>query len=368
MVGARTLANVIFLLFGGVLADRLPKHALMVGAALAAFASQAVVAATVLTGTATIPLLMAIGAFNGMVSAVAFPASSAIVPQIIPAEMRQQGNALGRLFLNAATILGAPIGGILAGSIGPGWGIAVDAGTFLLSAIFFGLIKLPRKAVVEERAEKQSIVRDLRTGWTEFWSRTWLWAVVAGFCVINACSVGGMYVLGPLIADDSIGREAWGFVLASQTAGMIVGALIILRLRVRRLLLIGTAATACEAVPLFILGVRPYLVLMVAAGFLAGVAFELFGVAWETTMQEHVPSDKLARVYSYDMVGSLLAVPIGQVAVGPIAEQFGLEPTLIALSALVLLAVIGMLVSRDVRHLEHALPEPDPAPVKESAA
>ena len=367
VVGARTLVNVIFLLFGGVLADRMPKHVLMVGASLAAFASQAVVAATVLTDTATIPMLILIGAFNGMVSAVAFPASSAIVPQLIPPEMRQQGNALGRLSLNAATILGAPVGGILAGSIGPGWGIAVDAITFLLAGVFFSLIRLPGKEPVAP-TEKQSIVRDLRTGWTEFRSRTWLWAVVIGFCVVNAALVGGFAVLGPVVADDTIGRELWGFVLAAETAGMIIGALIFLRLRVRRLLLLGVVATAFEAVPLFVLGVHPHFVLMVFAGFLAGVAIEQFAIAWETTVQEHVPSDKLARVYSYDMVGSMLAVPLGQVAVGPLAEAFGLESTLVGLSALVVLAVVGMLFSRDVRHLEHALPEPEAPVVKESAA
>lgn len=371
VVGARTLANVLFLLFGGALADRVPKNVLMVGASLAAFVSQAVVATLVLTDTATIPLLMALSAFNGMVAALSMPASAAIIPQIIPSEIRQQANALGRLFLNGAIILGAPIGGVLVAAVGPGWGIVADALTFLVSGLCFALIKLPpapAREPGEEPAKQGGIVHDLRAGWSEFRSRTWLWAVVAGFCVLNASLVGGMFVLGPVIADDTIGRQAWGFVLASETAGMIVGALIAIRLRVRRLLFVGVVCTAFMALPVFVLGAYPHVFLMIAAGFVTGVAVEQFAVGWETTMQEHVPGDKLARVYSYDMVGSFLAMPIGQVSVGPIAERIGVRPTLIGLSVLMLLAVVGMLASRDVRHLEHALGEPGPSTVKESVA
>ncbi|MFG1607252.1 MFS transporter [Actinoplanes sp. NPDC049265] len=365
VIGARTLVNVLFLLFGGALADRVPKNVLMVGASLAAFASQAAVAALVLTHTATIPLLMLLSGVNGMVAALSMPASSAIIPQIIPGEIRQQANALGRLCLNGAMILGAPIGGVLVAAVGPGWGIGVDAATFLLAALCFALIKLPPEPV-REPSERTGIVHDLRTGWSEFRSRTWLWAVVASFCVLNASLIGGMFVLGPVIADHTIGRQAWGFVLAAETAGMIVGALIAIRLRVRRLLFLGVACTIFMALPVFVLGVYPHLALMAAAGFVTGVAVEQFAVGWETTMQEHVPGDKLARVYSYDMVGSYLAIPIGQVSVGPLADHIGLRPTLIGLSGLMVLAVAGMLASRDVRHLAHELPKADQPTVTES--
>jgi len=354
VVAARTVVNVLFLLFGGALADRLPKHLLMVGSSVAAFASQALVAALVLTGTASIGVLALLGGINGMVSALAMPASSAIVPQLVPADLRQRANALGRLFLNGAAVLGAPLGGILVATVGPGWGIAVDAGTFLLAAVSFGLIRLTGAAGPTSRA---GILGDLRTGWSEFRSRTWLWVVVAGFCLINASLVGGMSVLGPVVADGTIGRRAWGFVLAAETAGMIAGALIAMRLRVRRLLRLGVVCAAFIATPVFVLGARPHFALLVVAGFVAGVTIEQFAVAWETTMQEHVPGDVLARLYSYDMVGSFLAVPLGQLAVGPLAERFGLGPALTGLSALMLVAVAGMLASRDVRHLEHRLPE-----------
>ncbi|AGZ38429.1 MFS transporter [Actinoplanes friuliensis] len=354
VVGARVLVNVLFLLFGGALADRLPKHLLMVGASIAAAVTQAAVAALVLSGTATVALLIALSAVNGMVSALALPASSSIVPQLVPADLRQQANALSRLLFNGAFIVGAPIGGVLVAGVGPGWGIAVDAAAFALSAIAFALLRLPPRA--DEKAERTSIFTELRTGWTEFRSRTWLWVVVAGFGVINACISGGLNVLGPVVADDTVGRKAWGFVLAAQTAGMLLGAILALRIRLSRLLFFGVACMALEILPMVTLGVVPHLGLLLGAAFLAGVGVEQFGVAWETTIQEHVPADKLARVYSYDMVGSFVAIPIGQVAAGPIAEAVGIEPTLVGTAALIGLAVIGMVSSRDVRNLRHRLP------------
>jgi MFS family permease len=388
VVGTRTLVNVLFLLFGGVLADRLPRHLLMVGSALAATVTQGAIAALVLTHTATIPILIALSAANGMVGALSLPASAALLPQTVPVDERQQANALARLLLNAAAIIGAPVAGIAVATIGPGWGIAVDAGTFALSAICFALVRIPAQPAPERPAPetsegliggehtagtpagegRPSIFADLRTGWTEFRSRTWLWVVVAGFCVLNASWSGAMTVLGPVVANETFGRQSWGFILAAETAGMIVGGLIAMRIRVHRLLFLGTAATALEVLPVLTLGIFPHVGLLVVAGFVAGIGLEQFGVAWETTMQEHVPADKLARVYSYDMVGSFVAIPIGQVIAGPVAQSVGVEAALIGAGTLMLLAVVGMLASRDVRHLRHRLPSDAGQRMEESPA
>ncbi|MCM4081688.1 MFS transporter [Paractinoplanes hotanensis] len=382
VVGARTLVNVIFLLFGGVLADRLPKHLLMVGASLAAFATQAVVAALVLTGTATVPLLIVISALNGMVGALALPATSSILPQIVPADIRQQANGLNRVALNTAAVLGAPLAGIVVAATNPGWGIAVDSATFLVSAVLFAFLRVPPPAKAEPapgvigdeqtpgkaavEPSRPNIFADLRTGWTEFRSRTWLWVVVAGFCVLNAAWSGSLFVLGPVVADEAIGRRAWGLVLAAETLGMIVGALLAIRLRMRRLLFFGVFSTLFMSLPVVILGVYPHLWLLIAGALVAGLMVEQFGIAWETTMQEHIPADKLARVYSYDMVGSFVAIPVGQMAVGPIAQAVGIESTLVGAAVLMTAAVIFMLLSRDVRTLPHKVPEPEPVAVKQS--
>jgi MFS family permease len=367
VVATRMLANVVFVLFGGALADRLPKNLLMVSAGLAAAASQGAVATLVLTGNATIVLLIVLSAVNGMAGALELPASSAILPQIVSPELRQRANGINRMLFNGAFIVGAPVGGVLVAATSPGWGIAADAVAFLLSAVCFAFVRIPTAAPAAAAA-KQNVFADLRIGWTEFRTRTWLWVVVAGFCLVNAALSGGFNVLGPVVADRTIGREAWGFVLGAQTAGMMIGALVAMRIRVPRLLLVGVVCTAGLVLPILGLGVAPHLWLLLVAAFVAGASIEQFGVAWETTMQEHVPADKLARVYSYDMMGSFVAIPIGQVAAGPIAAAVGVQATLIGAAALILLAVLGMLSSRDVRHLRHRLPDRRPAAVEQLPA
>ncbi|GID24128.1 MFS transporter [Paractinoplanes abujensis] len=348
VVGARSLTNVVFLLLGGVIADRLPRHLVMVGSSVVAALTQAAVAATVLTGTATVPVLMVLSAVNGLAWALAWPAVSALLPQTVPEAIRKQANAINRIGGNTAMILGAPAGGILVATVGPGWGLAADAVSFALSGLCFALIRVPVLSV-----RKPSVLAGLRDGWSEFTSRTWLWVVVLGFMFLNAAWAAAIGVLGPVVADDTIGRRAWGFVLAAQTAGMIAGALLAIRLNVRRLLAFGVVAVGGQALLPAGLGLAPALWVLMVCAFAGGVAFDQFGIAWETTMQEYVPAGKLARVYSYDMLGSLVAIPIGQVVAGPAAHALGARTALLIAAGVIVLAVAGMLTSRDVRTLEH---------------
>jgi len=359
VVGARSLTNVLFLLFGGVLADRLPRQAVMVVSSLLAAVSQASVAVLVLSGSATIPILLALAVANGLVSAFAFPAAAALMPQTVPAEILRPANALARLGSHTALMSGASLGGLLVAAFGPGWVLAVNAGAFALAGLCFTGVRVG--PVGDGTRSRPGTLRQLREGWTEFASRTWVWAVVLGFLLINAAFSSAVNVLGPAVADDTIGRRAWGAVLAAQTAGMIVGALVAIRLRVRRPLRLGAACMIAEAPLLVALAVAPRFAVLLIAAFACGLAVEQFGVAWETSMQSHIPADKLARVYSYDALGSFLAIPIGQLAIGPVALAIGTGPTLLAAAGVVVLAVLGMLASRSVRRLAADPPIPGTA-------
>jgi hypothetical protein len=309
----------------------------------------------------TIAVSTAISAFNSLtlspaLAGVLFKPHHSGPPSGNP--VARFGRSLADGFNNGAYIVGAPLGGVIVASVGPGWGIGVDAVAFMLSAVAFALLRLPTvtRPGTTAAPERNSILRDLRAGWSEFRGRTWLWVVVTGFAVINAVLSGGMSVLGPVVADETVGRRAWGLVLATQTVGMVLGALVAMRVTVSRLLFFGIGCVAFEVFPVLALGVAPHLGVLLAAAFLAGLGIEQFSVAWETTMQEHVPADRLARVYSYDMVGSFVAIPVGQVAAGPIAQAAGVGPTLVGAAVVIGLAVVGMLASRDVRNVRHRLP------------
>lgn len=358
VVATRSIANVVFLLWGGVVADRLPRQYVLVGSSTVSALSQALLAVLVLTGSVSIPAFIVLAAVNGMSSAFAFPASSALVPQTVPAELRQRANALLRLGLNSSMIAGASLGGLLIAFSGPGWGLAVDALSFALAALAFSFVRVPAARVAAEH--RPGALSELRIGWTEFVSHTWVWVVVVAFFFVNAAYSGGTMVLGPVIADTVIGRETWGLVLAAQTTGMLAGAFIAMRVHVRRLLLLGVTCVAAFSLMPLALALHPAPWLLVIAAFLCGLAMEQFGVAWETSLQHHIPADRLARVYSYDMLGSIAAVPLAQLVVGPVSGLAGITATLLGCAVIQVAATLLMVASRSVRSVENI---PSVAPV-----
>ena len=351
VVGSRSLFNVLFLLFGGVLADRLPRHLVLVGSGVLSAATQATVAALVLTHSATVPLLMVLSAANGLFAALALPASAALTPQTVPTELRQPANALNRMAANSAQILGTSLGGILVAAVGPGWGLVVDASSFALSALCFARVRIPVGASDPAAEARPGLITELREGWTEFVSRTWVWVIVVAFGFLNAAYAGALQILGPSIAVHSFGSTGWGFMLAMQTAGMVAGGLFALRFRPRHLLRVGVACVGAEALMPLGLGLRFPLYVLVVTGFLCGVCVEQFGVAWETSLQQEIPTEKLARVYSYDMVGSFVAIPVAQVATGPLAQVLGVHASLLGAAGVIAVATVAMLAVPDVRGL-----------------
>jgi MFS family permease len=196
------------------------------------------------------------------------------------------------------------------------------------------------------------VLTDLRDGWREFSSRSWVWSVVAQFAVVNAAFVGAIAILGPVIADETFGRASWGLVIGAEAVGLAVGALVSMRWQPRRALFVGVVLVAACALPVALLAVAPVVWVLVLAFFLGGVAIEQFSVAWDVALQSHIPPDRLARVYSYDMLGSMAAVPLGQLAAGPLSAAFGTTPVLLSAAAVIVAASVGAALVPAVRRLE----------------
>lgn len=354
VVGARSLANVLFLLVGGVVADRLPRQVVLLGSSAASAVTQGVVAVLVIGRVDSIALLAGLSAVNGAVSAFSMPAAAALLPATVEASLLRRAYASIRILTNTASVAGAALAGILVAALGSGWAIAVDAASFAVAGAIFAGLRLPYSPVAPPRHEP--MWTELAQGWEEFRSRTWLWVVVASAAVGNAAFVGSIQVLGPVIADHTFGRRLWGVVLASLTVGMIAGGLLAMRTRPRFPLRFGMACTCFIALPPLVLGLRPVFALLVASAVATGVALEQFGVAWSVTMQHQIPADRLARAYSYDMLGSFAAIPLGEVLIGPIAARFGTEPTLVGAAVLILGSMLAALASRSVRNLTNDEP------------
>ena len=260
--------------------------------------------------------------------------------------MLQSANALLRLGTNASWIGGAALGGLIVAATNPGIALACDAASFLLAALFVGLIRLPPGL----RMERSNFFAELAEGWRKFSSRPWLWAIVAQFGFVNAIEQGSENVLGPVIAKEHFGgAAAWGLILTVQSLGLLIGGLILLRLRPRRMLRVATFGVLLTIPFLLALAVPLPLVGVVAAAGLAGIGMEIFGILWDTAMQQEIAQEKLSRVYSYDALGSFVLIPLGLAAAGPVAEAIGARPTILGAAAISLAATLAVLFVRDVR-------------------
>lgn len=349
VLAARSVPLVVFLLFGGVLADRLPRQWVMVAASVVSFVSQAVAATLLVTGYAELWQIVVVEAVNGMAVAFTLPAMSGLLPQLVPRVALQRASALGGFVRNGGSVVGAALGGVLVAAFGSGWGVAVDAAAFGVGAVLLLRVRAPRRA--DGPPSRGGVLRDLREGWREFSSRTWLWVVVLGFSALNAILAGAWNTLGPVIADDTIGRGPWGLVLSAQSVGLLVAMVAMLRLRFRHPLRAGMIG-ACALVPqLAVLALYPRAAALLVVALVGGVGIGLFDVVWETAIGTHVPLDTLSRVAAYDALGSLVALPLGQVVAGRLAAGFAPRPLVLAGAVLLAVVVAGVLSCRAVRDL-----------------
>jgi hypothetical protein len=256
-----------------------------------------------------------------------------ILPSIVDRAELPQANALAGFARSSAMIGGGAVAGLIVGFTGPGVGLAVDGVTFLVGAFLLSRLAIPR---IERQAS--SVLTDLREGWHEFVSRQWVWVIVLAFGLLNLIFTACYQVLGPVIADRTFGRTGWGVVSACFGAGLVAGGIVMLRLKPRYPVRTGMFGMLLTVPIMLCLALYPQLWVMMIAAFVLGIGFDVFGIGWETALGQHVPIDKLSRVASYDMLGSFVTGPIGQLTVGYVA--LAVSARMVELYGAVLFAVI----------------------------
>jgi MFS family permease len=204
------------------------------------------------------------------------------------------------------------------------------------------------------KAATNNTFRELREGWTYFRTTTWLWVIVLVFGILNAIHAGAWFTLGPAAAKSTIGAQGWGLVLSAESIGLLVMTVILLRFPMRRPLFTGMLGCSLFSIPLVMLGLEPHLVVLVVASFVAGAGMEMFGIGWNVAMQENVDDEMLSRAYSYDALGSFVAMPVGQLIYGPLGELFGYREVLLVSGVLYAVVALASLSSRSVRDMRRA--------------
>lgn len=358
VIAAQTTALVTFLLIGGVWADRLPRHRIMVSTDLIRAALHALLAALIFANALELWALVAIEVCFGAAEAFFRPAYSGLVPQTVPEELIQEANAANGLTQTLAEFAGPALATVIVVTLGTGAAFAIDAGTFLLSASLLALVH-PRPR--GERSERTSLAAELRDGWREVRARAWVWVTIAVFAGHLVLGFAPYVVLGPMVAGDRYGDPAlWGWVAASVGLGTAGGALLALRWRPPLPLRTGILATVPFGLVLLIFALGAPLAVVLPCAVAAGTGLSLFGVWWETALAQRIPPEALSRVASYDWMGSFALLPPGLVLIGLLADGVGATTVMAVAGVTASLLVLLALVPRETRNLRRLPGAPEP--------
>jgi MFS family permease len=351
VLAAQIAPSLVFLLLGGVIADRVAPQKVIVAANIMMAAGEGSFGILVLTSHPPLWQMIVLESLTGTGMAIFYPASSALLPRLVPSAQLQEASAISRLAMNGAQMGGAVLAGFIIAAIGasgPGWALTI-CGVGLIGT---WPLMLSLRVTAPERGSQPGMLRELREGWSEFRSHTWLWVIVAQFSIVLMAWYGSFSVLGPVVARLHLGGPAaWGTITGAESLGLIAGGLMSLRFSPRRPMLLVVLIGASIAIsPLSLAMLWPLPVICVSS-FALGIAMEIMMVQWTVALARNIPPDKLARVSSYDAFGSVMAMPVGAVVAGPIAAVAGVSATQFGAAALIVVASLLALLPRDIRTL-----------------
>src|SRR6266568_1776912 len=369
VLAAQIAPSLVFALLGGVAADRFPPQRVIVAANLLMALGEGTFGLLALTSSPPLWAMIGLEAITGTGAAIFYPASQALLPRLVPREALQEASAISRLVMNVGQMAGAAIAGLLVAAAGAGWALVL-CGIGMISTIPMLLaIRGSRPVTGQEATEAgpdaagRSMLAELREGWSEFRSHTWLWVIVAQFCVVMMAWYGAFSVLGPVVAREHLGGPAaWGAITAADAFGLIAGGMAALRFTPRRPMLFVVLTGGAVAIsPLSLAMVLP-LPAVCLASFGLGVFVEMMMVQWTVALARNIPSDILARVSSYDVLGSVMAMPAGALIAGPLGIAIGASRAQYAAAAAIVVASALALIPRDIRTMRNSDPPVPRAP------
>ena len=359
VLAAQIAPSLVFSVIGGIVADRIPPQRVIVAGNAMIALGEGTFGVLILAGHPRLWQMIVLETVTGTGMAVFYPASQALLPRLVPGNLLQQASAVSRLAMNAGQMGGAVLAGLCVAAFGPGWALAVCGAGILCSVPMLLSIRarpVPAAAAPAARAGAAwatagaGMLRDLRDGWSEFRSHTWLWVIVAQFGVVLMAWYGGFQILGPVVARAHLGGPAaWGAITAAESVGLVAGGVLSLRFAPRRpMLLVVLIGGAIAISPLSLAMLWP-LPLVCCASFGLGVTLEIMMVQWTVALARNIPPGRLARVSAYDALGSVMAMPVGALIAGPLAAAVGVSATQYGAAALILVVSALALIPHDIR-------------------
>ena len=357
VIAARQASAAAITVAAGVWADRLPRHLVLVAAALVEGAVQTAAGVLLVTGHAQVWMLIVGALVYGLADGFVIPTSQGLIPLVVSSVRLQQANALLGLSRSLLGVLGPAVGAVLVAAGSPGSALLVDAATFFVAAFLLLRVSLSPRA---DRVEPEPFFAELREGWNEFRRQTWIWTTIVFFGIAN-CASTALLVLGPLVAkEDYSGASTWGTLLGTFGAGTILGGIVALRYRPTKPLLASCVAAAPLVLQPLGIALRLPFAALIAIWVVAGIGLAIHLALWFTVFQQHVPEESRSRVSSYDALGSFVLMPLGAAVAGPVAAAFGITATLLGTFAIEVACFTVIILQPSVWAIGR---EPTPSPV-----
>ncbi|MDR2987082.1 MAG: MFS transporter [Nocardiopsaceae bacterium] len=348
---AGVIPQVLFMLGGGVLADRMGRRKVMLGADAARLCAQGVLAGALLIAVPPIWLIVVLSALLGTGEAFFTPALGGLTPAITPREMLGDANALLGVAQSAARVAGPAISGVLIGLTQPGVVIGVDAATFGISLVSLALLAVPAMS-----PRTRSPWRDFAEGWQQFRAQAWLCVITVQFALFNLLTWAPFLLLGPLLAREYLGgARAWGAVTAAMALGSVLSGLALVGRSPRRPLIAAVIGSYGYAAPCLMLSLHLPVYAIAAGACAAGAGSAIFGTYFATVQQQRVPPEALARVTAFSLTGAYALGSAGFVVIGPVGTIVGAGRMLgfaAAYTAVSSTVVLSLRAIRSVRQLE----------------
>jgi MFS family permease len=355
VLAAKAAAQILVMLIGGVVADRTSRRTVMIAADLGRFASQVAIGLLLLTGHASVFEIAVSQLLLGIGNAFFIPASSGLIATVA-GEHSHEANALKTIAGSGAGLLGPAVGGVLVVAIGPSWAMLIDGVSYLVSAALLSRVGATL-ATLKRDGDAPSFLADLRGGFREVRSRTWMWSLIIIMAIGNILFTAWP-VLAPLICKQHYGgAAAYAALTVAGAAGMLAGATVVLRSKPRYLLRVAMLASLPWTLPGVLLGLHLPIYLVVVCQFIAALGITVEGTLLWTTMQQTVPERAMSRVTSLEYAATMSVMPLGYVLIGPLQQSVGTSTTLIGCSLAVILVTSLCFMIQDVRMLESTPPD-----------
>lgn len=351
-----TLPLVLFVLVGGVFADRYDRRKLMIWADVIRAIAIGVIGILSITGAIELWHLIVLIAFVGLGDAFFNPASSAIIPDVVPEQDLAQANSLlatmRPLMIN---LLGPALAGLTVAFVGTGAAFLVDAASFGVSALAVAAMRpLPRHTEVVEHGLRQTIGQ-VADGLRYVRSKPWIWATLVSAMLSLLVFLGPVQVLVPYLVRNQLqlGADSLGLIFAAGGVGGILVALAIgQRGLPRRRVTVMFFSWSIGVALMSVYGVMTSLWQALVVSFVLHGFFQLGEVIWITLLQTHVPRKLLGRVTSLDWLISLGLVPLSYAITGPLAAAYGPSTTMVATALIGAVLMVSLFFVPGVRDPE----------------